>query len=98
MTDLLTLSYTSTSEITSWSLPVYATIGCAPRALKAVFNRANLYRKGGLNVVYYLDKILCEPHFDVICDLLLNILTATWNLFVLSETHSFWFYTMHRKV
>ena len=22
------------------------------------------------------------PHFDVICDLLLNIHTATWNLFV----------------
>ena len=45
--------------------PYRLLIGCAPRALKAVFNRANLYRKGGLNVVYYLDKILCGPHFDV---------------------------------
>ena len=36
--------------------------------------------------MYYLGKILCEPHFDVICDLLLNILSATWNLSVLYNT------------
>ena len=27
------------------------------------------------------------PHFDVICDLLLNRRTATWNLFVKHQTH-----------
>ena len=41
------------------------------------------------------------PHFDVICDLLLNRRTATWNLFVLynnKETKSFLItFTINRK-
>ena len=31
-------------------------------------------------------RLVCQmflPHFDVLCDLLLNRRTATWNLFVL---------------
>ena len=31
--------------------------------------------------------VLFLPHFDVICDLLLNRRTATWNLFVKQMSH-----------
>ena len=30
-------------------------------------------------------SLMFLPHFDVLCDLLLNRLTATWNLFVLDN-------------
>ena len=29
------------------------------------------------------DALMFLPHFDILCDLLLNRRTATWNLFVL---------------
>ena len=32
--------------------------------------------------IYIISSVLFLPHFDVICDLLLNRRTATWNLFV----------------
>ena len=56
-------------------------------------------------ILYYIKQIdsklpcvcttfLFLPHFDVICDLLLNRRTATWNLFVnyiiSSVMHTFW--------
>ena len=51
-------------------------------------NRSQMMSKCGKN-----KKVACEvqpsvslmflPHFDVLCDLLLNRCTATWNLFVL---------------
>ena len=34
------------------------------------------------------------PHFDVICDLLLNRRTATWNLFD-NKSKSYWLNAMH---
>ena len=44
--------------------------------------------------VTYSAIVLCAtylflPHFDVICDLLLNRRTATWNLFVKETLHVF---------
>ena len=39
-------------------------------------NRSQRTSKCGKNTFLFL------PHFDVICDLLLNRRTATWNLFV----------------
>ena len=51
-------------------------------------NRSQKTSKCGKNISDTLGYALCAtflflPHFDVICDLLLNRSTATWNLFVL---------------
>ena len=43
-------------------------------------NRSEKKSKCGKNISDTLGLFL--PHFDVICDLLLNTRTATWNLFV----------------
>ena len=50
-------------------------------------NRSQKTSKCGKNISDTLGYALCAtflflPHFDVICDLLLNRRTATWNLFV----------------
>ena len=49
-------------------------------------NRSQKTSKCGKNISDTLSYALCAtflflPHFDVICDLLLNRRTATWNLF-----------------
>ena len=41
-------------------------------------NRSQMTSKCGKN-----KKVMFLSHFDVLCDLLLNRRTATWNLFVL---------------
>ena len=62
-------------------------------------NRSQRTSKCGKNISDTLGCALCAtflflPHFDVICDLLLNRHTATWNLFVnyiiSSVMHAFW--------
>ena len=50
-------------------------------------NRSHRTSKCGKNISDTLGCASCAsflslPHFDVICDLLLNRRTATWNLFV----------------
>ena len=50
-------------------------------------NRSQRMSKCGKNISDTLGCASCTtflflPHFDVICDLLLNRRTATWNLFV----------------
>ena len=50
-------------------------------------NRSQRTSKCGRNISDILGCALCAtflflPHFDVICDLLLNRCMATWNLFV----------------
>ena len=50
-------------------------------------NRSQKTSRGGKNIIDILGYASCAtflffPHFDVICDLLLNRSTATWNLFV----------------
>ena len=50
-------------------------------------NRSQRTSKCGMNISDTLGCASCAtflflPHFDVICDLLLNRRTATWNLFV----------------
>ena len=50
-------------------------------------NRSQRRLKCGKNISDTLGcalsaTFLCLPHFDVICDLLLNRRSATWNLFV----------------
>ena len=50
-------------------------------------NSSQKTSKCGKNISDTLGYVLCAtflflPHFDVICDLLLNRCTATWNLFV----------------
>ena len=50
-------------------------------------NRSQRMSKCGKNISDTLGCTLCAtflflPHFDVICGLLLNRCTATWNLFV----------------
>ena len=51
-------------------------------------NRSQMTSKGGKNkkVAYEAQpsvSLMFLPHFDVLCDLLPNRRTATWNLFVL---------------
>ena len=62
-------------------------------------NRSQRTSKCGKNISDTLGCASCAtflflPHFDVICDLLLNRRTATWNLFVnyiiSSVMHAFW--------
>ena len=55
--------------------------------LPCVWNRSQRTSKCGKNISDTLGCASCAtslflPHFDVICDLLLNRRTATWNLFV----------------
>ena len=50
-------------------------------------NRSQRTSKCGKNIIDTLPCTSCAtflflPHFDIICDLLLNRRTATWNLFV----------------
>ena len=54
---------------------------------KLFSNRSQRTSKRGKNISDTLSCASCAtflflPHFDVICDLLLNRRTATWNLFV----------------
>ena len=56
-------------------------------AVRLFSNRSQRTSKCGKNISDTLGCALCAtflflPHFDVICDLLLNRRTATWNLFV----------------
>ena len=51
-------------------------------------NRSQRTSKCGKSISDTLSCALCAtflflPHFDVMCDLLLNRRTATWNLFVM---------------
>ena len=56
-------------------------------AVRLFSNRSQRTSKCGKNISDTLSCALCAtflflPHFDVICDLLLNRRMATWNLFV----------------
>ena len=56
-------------------------------AVRLFSNRSQMTSKCGKNISDTLGCASCAtflflPHFDVICDLLLNRRTATWNLFV----------------
>ena len=56
-------------------------------AMRLFSNRSQWRSKCGKNIGDTLSCASCVtflflPHFDVICDLLLNRRTATWNLFV----------------
>ena len=56
-------------------------------AMRLFSNRSQRTSKCGKNISDTLSCALCAtflflPHFDVMCDLLLNRRTATWNLFV----------------
>ena len=60
-------------------------------AARLFSNRSQMTSKSGKNLSDTLDYASCAtflflPHFDVICDLLLNRRTATWNLFVTSNS------------
>ena len=68
-------------------------------AVRLFSNRSQRTSKCGKNISDTLGCALCAtflflPHFDVICDLLLNRRTTTWNLFVnciiSSVLHAFW--------
>ena len=68
-------------------------------AVRLFSNRSQRTSKCGKNISDTLGCASCAtflflPHFDVICDLLLNRRTATWNLFVnyiiSSVMHAFW--------
>ena len=68
-------------------------------AMHLFSNRSQRMSKCGKNISDTLGCASCAtflflPHFDVICDLLLNRRTATWNLFVnyiiSSVMHAFW--------
>ena len=53
----------------------------------SVIDHAQRTSKCGMNISDTLGCTSCAtflflPHFDIICDLLLNRRTATWNLFV----------------
>ena len=57
---------------------------------KNLSNRSQMMSKCGKNkkVVHEAQlsvSLMFLPHFDVLCDLLLNRRTATWNLFVLNN-------------
>ena len=62
-------------------------------AVRLFSNRSQRTSKCGKNISDTLGCASCAtflflPHFDVICDLLLNRCTATWNLFVKLMLHS----------
>ena len=48
-------------------------------------NRKNKHQNVVRTAVMHL-ALPCVPHFDVVCDLLLNRPTAVWNLFVNPST------------
>ena len=50
-------------------------------------NRSQKKSKCGKSISDTFTTFLFLPHFDVICDLLLNRRTATWNLFVKQATN-----------
>ena len=54
-------------------------------AVRLFSNRSQMTSKCGKNKVAHEAQLMMMflPHFDVLCDLLLNRRTATWNLFVL---------------
>ena len=57
---------------------------------KNLSNRSQMTSKYGKNkkVVHEAQpnvSLMFLPHFDVLCDLLMNRRTATWNLFVLNN-------------
>ena len=60
-------------------------------AVRLFSNRSQMTSKCGKNkkVAHEAQpsvSLMFLPHFDVLCDLLLNRRTATWNLFVLYNT------------
>ena len=62
-------------------------------AVRLFSNRSQRTSKYGKNISDTLGCASCAtflflPHFDVICDLLLNRRMATWNLFVKLMLHS----------
>ena len=62
-------------------------------AVRLFSNRSQRTSKCGKNISDTLGCASCAtflflPHFDIICDLLLNRCTATWNLFVKLMLHS----------
>ena len=67
---------------------LYKTNTCRFQVAVHLFsNRSQMMSKCGKNISDTLSCALCAtflflPHFDVICDLLLNRRMATWNLFV----------------
>ena len=65
-------------------------------------NRSQRTSKCGKNISDTLGCASCAtflflPHFDVICDLLLNRRTATWNLFVKYLSYEFFSYDRHDR-
>ena len=73
-------------------------------AVRVFSNRSQMTSKCGKNkkVAHEAQpsvSLIFLPHFDVLCDLLLNRRTATWNLFVLynkelkyTEKHAFFYF------
>ena len=62
-------------------------------AVRLFSNRSQMTSKCGKNISNTLGCAACAtflflPHFDIICDLLLNKCTATWNLFVNYAIHT----------
>ena len=56
--------------------------------MRLLSNRSQMTSKCGKNKkvahkVQLSVSLMFLPHFDILCDLLLNRCTATWNLFVL---------------
>ena len=69
-----------------WNRPLYKT-NRFHVAVRLFSNRSQKTSKCGKNISDTLGYASCStflflPHFDVICDLLMNRRTATWNLFV----------------
>ena len=75
-----------TSPLTTFASLLYKT-NRFHVAVRLFSNRSQTTSKCGKNISDTLSCASCAtflflPHFDVICDLLLNRRTATWNLFV----------------
>ena len=71
-----------------WSLPKVSLTNRFYPPMRLFSNRSNMTSKCGKNKVVAHEpqasvSLMFLPHFDVLCDLLLNRPTATWNLFVL---------------
>ena len=58
-----------------------------PVAVRRFSNKSQKTSKYCKNIYRSSGNFLFLPHFDIICDLLLNRRTATWNLFL-----TLWFY------
>ena len=61
-------------------------------------NRSQKTSKCGKNINDTIFFILTTFHFDIICDLLVNRRTATWNLFVKPRMANTTFATLESKV